>query len=287
MNNSLKILLSVPKMATDDYVGFTFFVGCMAMMAASVFFFFSMNSVDKKWRTSLLVSGLITFIAAVHYYYMRDYWSTNAYISGDLIDAAKFYLNGNVVDVTVEGAVSGSALLSEASPTFFRYVDWILTVPLMCVEFYLILKVAGATKKLMWTLIGASTVMLVTGYWGEAVDSGNAAIWGLISGLAYFYMAYLIMFGKAKSLAASAGGSVLSAHNMLCKFVLIGWAIYPIGYMIGTAGSGDVSQWYSFMGNLNIDMNVVYNIGDAINKIGFGLVVYNLAVNSSKEPATT
>ena len=110
MNLSINFL-SVAKMAPDDYVGFTFFVGCMAMMAASVFFFLSMNSFDKKWRTSILVSGLITFIAAVHYFYMRDYWAA----TGD-------------------------------SPTFFRYVDWILTVPLMCVEFYLILKVAGAKK---------------------------------------------------------------------------------------------------------------------------------------------
>ena len=70
-----------------------------------------MNSFDKKWRTSILVSGLITFIAAVHYYYMRDYWATNAYLAGDLIDAAKFYLNGNVVDSGVDGAVSGSVLL--------------------------------------------------------------------------------------------------------------------------------------------------------------------------------
>ena len=243
MNN---LFLMVPKMATDDYVGFTFFVGCMAMMAAAVFFFFSINSVDKKWRTSILVSGLITFIAAVHYYYMRDYWAS-----------------------------------TESSPTFFRYVDWILTVPLMCVEFYLILKVAGATKKLLWTLIGASVVMLVTGYFGEAVYVESAAMWGLISGLAYFYIVYLIMFGEAKALATKAGGNVLNAHNMLCKFVLIGWAIYPLGYMIGTASG----QWYSFMGNLGIDMNVVYNIGDAINKIGFGLVVYSLAVASSKEVA--
>tara|TARA_B110000046_G_scaffold58450_1_gene65459 strand:- start:11209 stop:11478 length:270 start_codon:yes stop_codon:yes gene_type:complete len=89
------------------------------------------------------------------------------------------------------------------------------------------------------------------------------------------------MFGEAKALATKAGGNVLNAHNMLCKFVLIGWAIYPLGYMIGTASG----QWYSFMGNLGIDMNVVYNIGDAINKIGFGLVVYSLAVASSKEVA--
>ena len=92
------------------------------------------------------------------------------------------------------------------------------------------------------------------------------------------------MFGEAKSLATSAGGNVLAAHNILCKFVLIGWAIYPLGYMIGTATSPDgVEQWYSFMANVGVDMDVVYNIGDAINKIGFGLVVYNLAVNSSKE----
>lgn len=238
----MKILL-VSKLATDDYVGFTFFVGCMAMMAASVFFFFSMNSFDKKWRTSILVSGLITFIAAVHYYYMRDYWAAH-----------------------------------EESPTFFRYVDWILTVPLMCVEFYLILKVAGATKKLMWTLIGASVVMLVTGYWGEAIPNSNSAIWGAVSGAAYFYIVYLIFFGEAKALAVKAGGDVLVAHNILCKFVLIGWAIYPLGYMAGTAG------WYGAEGllfGMSLDMDVIYNIGDAINKIGFGLVIYSLAVNSS------
>ena len=65
----------VSKMASDDYVGFTFFVGCMAMMAASAFFFLSLNQFDKKWRTSVLVSGLITFIAAVHYFYMKEYWA--------------------------------------------------------------------------------------------------------------------------------------------------------------------------------------------------------------------
>ena len=88
MENLLTSLPMVAKIATNDYVGFTFFVGCMAMMAASAFFFLSMNGFDKKWKTSILVSGLITFIAAVHYWYMRDYWAANA-----------------------------------ESPTFFRYVD--------------------------------------------------------------------------------------------------------------------------------------------------------------------
>ena len=258
MNN---LLTTVPQMATNDYVGFTFFVGCMAMMAASAFFFLSMNSFDRKWKTSILVSGLITFIAAVHYYYMRDYWAGSVEV-----------MDNGLLDPKVDGD----------SPTFFRYVDWILTVPLMCVEFYLILRVAGAKKNLMWTLIGASVVMLVTGYWGEGVDRDNAALWGFISGAAYFYIVYLIMFGEAKQLATKAGGSVLSAHNMLCKFVLIGWAIYPIGYMAGTAG------WYGAEGEIfgmNLAMDVIYNIGDAINKIGFGLVVYSLAVASTTKEA--
>ena len=234
------ILSTVQAMASDDYVGFTFFVGCMAMMAASAFFFLSMSSVEGKWKTSLLVSGLITFIAAVHYFYMRDYWATVG-----------------------------------ESPTFFRYVDWTLTVPLMCVEFYLILKAAGAKTGLLWKLIWASVVMLVTGYLGEAVyNTGSGpAIWGLFSGLAYFYIVYLIMAGEAKQLAQASSPAVQKAHDILCKFVLIGWGIYPLGYMIGTEG------WYDFVDGIPVDMDVVYNIGDAINKIGFGLVIYSLAVS--------
>ena len=226
-----------------NYVAFTFFIGTMAMMAASVFFFFELSNTSQKWRTSVLVSGLITFIAAVHYYYMRGY---NLETGGD-------------------------------SPTFFRYVDWILTVPLMCVEFYLITKKAGAKINLLWKLIFASVIMLVTGYIGEAVFKGNAAIWGLISGLAYFYIVYEVWMGDVAKLSKASSPSVQKAVNSLLKFVVIGWAIYPIGYMIGTAGTGEQAQWYSFMAKLGWDMDIIYNIGDAVNKIGFGLVIYSLS----------
>ena len=162
------------------------------------------------------------------------------------------------------------------STTVFRYVDWILTVPLMCVEFYLFLKAAGATKTHLRDLIVLSTIMLVTGYVGEA-GLGNAAGWGAASGFAYFGIVYMIKFGSLAKLAVSAGGAVQSAHNTLVWFVIAGWAIYPIGYMIGT-GDG---MWYSFMTGLVApeNMDLIYNIGDSINKIGFGLVVYNLAVS--------
>ena len=236
-NSTLLILLG----DVNDPVNFTFFIGCMAMMAASAFFFLSLNQFDKKWRTSVLVSGLITFIAAVHYWYMKE--------------------------AAMDGAVENI--------TAFRYVDWILTVPLMCVEFYLILKVAGAKKSLMWRLIFLSVIMLVTGYMGEM--GTDAVLWGTISGLAYFVIVYEIWLGGAAKLAKEAGGDVLAAHKILCWFVLVGWIIYPLGYLVGTADG----QWYSSFADLGLDMNVLYNIADAINKIGFGLVVYSLAVKKT------
>ncbi len=234
-----KTFLQVLAILPTNYVAFTFFVGTMAMMAACVFFFFEMSNVDKKWRTSILVSGLITFIAAVHYYYMRGY-----------------------------------NLETGESPIFFRYVDWILTVPLMCVEFYLITKKAGAKIALLWQLIFASVVMLVTGYIGEAIYGKDTQswIWGLVSGIAYFYIVYLVWFGEVANLARNAGPAVQKAVKTLGWFVLVGWAIYPIGYIAGTEGG--LFGMKVFQG---LSMDIVYNIGDAINKIGFGLVIYALA----------
>lgn len=236
------LLLEIKPIASDNYVAFTFFTGCMAMMAASVFFFFEIGNTSPAWRTSLLVSGLITFIAAVHYYYMREY-----------------------------------NIATGESPTFFRYVDWILTVPLMCVEFYLITKKAGAKIDLLWKLILGSIVMLVTGYIGEAIHPTESVswVWGLISGIAYFYIVYLVWFGDVAKLAANGSPAVRAANGTLGWFVLVGWAIYPLGYILGTKGG--------FFGMEIADgayaksMDVIYNIGDAINKIGFGLVIYALS----------
>jgi bacteriorhodopsin len=226
-----------------DYVGFTFFIGAMAMAAATVFFFIERGSVDGKWKTSLLVSGIITFIAAVHYYYMRDYWIEN-----------------------------------QASPTALRYIDWILTVPLMCVEFYLILRAFGAKIGLMWKLIFYSVWMLVAGYLGETMFRESSALWGAISTIGYLGILYEVWIGSAKKLAEKSKDPVLiNSFKALGWFVLVGWAIYPLGYMaIETDGL--------LGGILPISaMDLIYNIGDAVNKIGFGLVIYGLAISQTKK----
>ncbi|MFT5569516.1 MAG: hypothetical protein ACJASO_000038 [Cyclobacteriaceae bacterium] len=243
--NTLNSILAAALLSTD-YVGFTFFVGSMAMAAATVFFFMERSSVEGKWKTSLLVSGLITFIAAVHYYYMREFWIENGY-----------------------------------SPTALRYIDWTLTVPLMCVEFYLILKAFGAKIGLMWKLIGYSVWMLVAGYIGETIGRESSVIWGIVSTLGYVGILYEVWLGSAKKLANSSNDPILQkAFSTLGWFVLVGWAIYPIGYMaIETDG------WLSGVLPL-ASMDLIYNIGDAVNKIGFGLVIYSLAISSKSKTAT-
>jgi bacteriorhodopsin len=238
------------KIASDNYVAFTFFVGTMAMLAASIFFFFEVSNTSQKWRTSVLVSGLITFIAAVHYYYMRGY-----------------------------------NLETGESPTFFRYVDWILTVPLMCVEFYLITKKAGAKIGLLWKLILASLVMLITGYVGETIDRSASVMWGVLSGAAYFYIVYLIWFGEVAQLAKSAGKQVANATRILAWFVLVGWAIYPLGYILGTPGGLFGIQLVSDPEAATASMDIIYNIADVINKIGFGLVIYALSRTPEEQVA--
>ena len=91
-------------LATNDFVGITFWLVSMGMLAGAVFFFLERNTVAAAWRTSVTVAGLICFIAFVHYIYMRNIWVE----TGD-------------------------------TPTVYRYIDWLITVPMQIVEFYLIL----------------------------------------------------------------------------------------------------------------------------------------------------
>ena len=237
----LNFIFDAATVAPGDFTGFTFFIGSVSMLAATVWFLMQHGQVDKKFKDSMLVAALITGIAAVHYFYMREQW-----------------------------------VLTGESPTELRYIDWILTVPLMVVEFALLTGVG--MRKLFW----ASVVMLVTGYFGESgVMGGTATMWGTASAVAYFYMAYEVgcftIFGGPTGAVGtalnSASGKIPSAGRMLQWFVLVGWAIYPLGYLMGT----DAGQWYEGMSNIALDMNVVYNVGDAINKIGFGMAVWSAA----------
>ena len=220
----------------SDFVGITFWIVSIAMWASTIFFFYEGMRVSGKWRTSMVVAGLITFIAAVHYMYMRDFW--------------------------VE--------MGE-SPTVYRYIDWILTVPLQMVEFYLILIAAGAAVSggAFWRLLVGTLVMVIGGYLGEA--GMVSVLLGFIIGMIGWAVIIWEIFRGEASQAAASNESVSSAFNAMRLIVLIGWAIYPLGYVFGLMmGSVDANT-----------LNWIYNLADFVNKILFGLIIWNAAVKDT------
>src|SRR5210317_2391129 len=121
-------------LAQDDFVGISFWLVSMACLAATVFFFLERSSVPAGWRVSMTVAGLVTGIAFVHYMYMRDVWVA----TGD-------------------------------TQTVYRYIDWLITVPLLMIEFYLILRaITNVSGGVFWRLTVGTLIMLIGGYLGEA-----------------------------------------------------------------------------------------------------------------------
>ena len=224
-------------LASDDFVGISFWLVSMACLAATVFFFLERSSVPAGWRVSMTVAGLVTGIAFIHYMYMREVWVA----TGD-------------------------------SPTVYRYIDWLITVPLQMVEFYLILAAIGkANSGMFWRLLIGSLVMLIGGYLGEA-GYINATL-GFIIGMAgWVYILYEVFSGEAGKAAAKSGNKALvTAFGAMRMIVTVGWAIYPLGYVFGyLTGGVDANS-----------LNVVYNLADFINKIAFGLVIWAAATSSA------
>ena len=224
-------------LSTNDMTGVSFWLVTAAMLAATVFFFVERDRVHGKWKTSLSVAGLVTGVAFWHYLYMRGVW----------IDTG-------------------------TSPTVYRYIDWLITVPLQIIEFYLILKVCtNVGSGLFWKLLSASVLMLVFGFVGET-GGASANLMGILGVIAWLYIIYEVFMGEAGKLnAASGNAAAQSAFNSIRWIVTIGWAIYPIGYWVGVGTNADMAS-----------ANLIYNYADFINKIAFGLAIYVAAVSDSE-----
>ena len=148
-------------LATNDYVGISFWLATAIMLASTVFFFIERSDVKGKWKTSLTVAGLVTGIAFWHYLYMRDVWV----MVGD-------------------------------TPTVYRYIDWLITVPLQIIEFYLVIAaVTAISAAIFWKLLTASIVMLVFGYLGET-GLMNVVLGWVIGMIAWLYIIYEIFVGE-------------------------------------------------------------------------------------------
>jgi bacteriorhodopsin len=230
----------------NDFVGVSFWMISMALVAATAFFFLEIQRVSPKWKTSLTVSGLVTLVAATHYFYMRDVWVSTG-----------------------------------ETPTVFRYIDWLITVPLLMVEFYLILSaITKVPAGVFWRLMIGTFVMLIGGYLGEA---GDLNVWlAFIIGMAgWAFILWEIFLGEAGKInATNAPPAVQSAFKTMRLIVVFGWAIYPIGYFVGYLTGASPADSMKLL-------NVTYNLADVVNKIAFGVIIWTAAVSESDKIATT
>ena len=235
------LLAATGDLKPDDFVGVSFWVISMALIAATAFFFLEIQRVAPKWKTSLTVSGLVCLVASVHYLYMRDIWVA----TGD-------------------------------TPTVFRYIDWLITVPLLMVEFYLILSaVTKVSSGIFWRLIIGTFVMLIGGYAGEA---GLMSVMpAFIIGMAgWAFILYEIFAGEAsKANASLSSPAVKSAFSLMRIIVTVGWSIYPIGYFFGYLTSSEPAESMT-------TFNLVYNLADVLNKIAFGVIIWVAAVKDTE-----
>jgi len=186
----------------NDAVAISFWIISISMVAATVFFLMESIHVSNHWKTSLNVGALVTLVAAVHYFYMREFW------------------------VQIHG-----------SPILYRYIDWSITVPLQMIEFYLILSAVqrDISGMMFWRLLIGTVVMLAAGYVGEA---GIANPWGGFAvGMAgWVFILFEIFVGEAGKVARSGdkvNQYVKNSFNTMRIIVTVGWSIYPLGYFFG------------------------------------------------------
>lgn len=220
----------------------TFFGSFAAMAAGSLFFFAERGSVPVKHRATMTVSGLILFVAAVNYFYMQNiYW--NSVTAGETV-----------------------------YPIAYRYIDWIITTPLMLIKFPLLLGLGRRGRTFLIRLVGLDIVMILSGFFGELMDSDpmlHFALFGL-GILCWIGILYLLL-SATSNLPDRFPEYIRKGIKTMVIFVLVGWSIYPLGYILPSVGLTEEARAF------------VYNIGDIVNKVGLALIVYGIVLKSKED----
>jgi len=231
-----------------------------SMLATFVFLLVVQGRVLPRYRQALVVSAMVCLIAAYHYYRIFNSF-TEAYIAtgaGEPATATVSYML-----VNGEGFNEG-----------YRYVDWLLTVPLLLFETIAVLALARSVRKnLMLKLIPASVLMIVLGYPGEiATDNLARGIWGALSTIPFLYILYILWVELSKSMKTQPN-QVRKDLNGLRLLLLATWGVYPIAYLLPQLGieSADAFVW----------RQVGYSVADVLAKCLFGLLIYKIAREKS------
>jgi bacteriorhodopsin len=227
--------------------------GIAVMGAATVFLFLGRSQVSNHYKTAVTISGLVTLIAAYHYWQIFHSWGSAFTLSDGMMKPS----------------------LTHTFNDAYRYVDWLLTVPLLLLELILVMNLSREeTFKKGASLATLAALMVILGYPGEiSSDSGTRWLWWFLSMIPFTIILYNLFVGLSSSINSqpeSARGLISSARYL----TVISWLFYPIVFilpMLGIAGASSL-----------VAVQVGYTISDIVAKAAFGVFIWVIAVRKSE-----
>ncbi|MFP4277178.1 MAG: bacteriorhodopsin-like [Wenzhouxiangella sp.] len=238
------------------YNAFSF--GIAAMLAATLFYWLGLSQIAPKYKLAVIITGLVTFIAGYHYLRIFASWESAF----------------TVMDGSVE-------LTGVAFNQAYRYVDWLLTVPLLLVELILVMSLTKSeTIRKSVALGGAAALMILLGYPGEVSGGidGTRFIWGALSMIPFLYIVYSLFVGLSESIN-SQPSEVRGLINLARWVVVLSWSFYPVVYFLPFVIPMDG-------GTATVVIEVGYTIADVVAKAFFGVLIFMIALRKSQSPAT-
>jgi len=218
-----------------------------AMLGSFVFFIVARNQLTHKYRPALIMSSLVVGIAGYHYWRIFNSWEAAYTLAGEVYKPSGTPFNDA-----------------------YRYVDWLLTVPLLVAELIAVLALAREVRgPMMSKLIIASVLMIGCGYPGEiSTDTTVRGIWGFVSTIPFIYILYVlwVQLNQATEDAAPRVKKLLSDTKLL---LLATWGFYPIAYLMPQLGVE--------AGSATVALQVGYSIADILAKCGYGFMIYAIA----------
>jgi len=238
-----------------------------SMMATTMYLWFRSFAVADKYRSAVLISGLVTFIAAYHYIRIFNSWvEAYSYPLGEVVDGEMVMRNPELTGVPFNDA--------------YRYMDWLLTVPLLLIEILLVMQLEDSTFRLKSKTLGlGSALMIVSGYYGELTVSGDLGPRWLcwkVSMAFFLYIVFELLVGLRGATAKESDPEVKSKILLAQVMTVISWCTYPVVYLFPMFGITAA--------NAVVGIQIGYCVSDIISKCGVGLIIYQVTyAKSNKE----
>merc|ERR1711994_1006348 len=250
-------------------MGNTLSFALASMMATTMYLWFRSTAVADKYKSAVLISGLVTFIAAYHYFRIFNSW-VEAYS----------YSAGQIVNGALE--INAPTLTGVPFNDAYRYMDWLLTVPLLLIEILLVMKLDDSTFNAKAKALGVgSALMICSGYYGELVVTGDLtprwACW-FLSMMFFLYIVYEMLVGLSAATNMEADPEIAGKIKTAQVMTVISWCTYPIVYLFPMVGVHNPASAV-------ISIQMGYCVSDIISKCGVGLVIYQISYAKSQKEA--